>query len=58
MIVPVISYVDEHDFLLYSEFTELAKEDQPLDYLYSRNRSFSKKVKRENEVFIPQENNE
>lgn len=46
---PVISFVDNNDSLLYSEFTERLKQDKPLDEIFSRNRSFSKNLKRKSE---------
>lgn len=46
-IYSVISLVDEKNSDLYSEFWKRIKEDKPLDDLFSRNRSFSKKIKRD-----------
>lgn len=42
----VISFVDIKDQELYNEFTDTVKEDKTLDQIFSRNRSFSKKLKK------------
>jgi hypothetical protein len=41
--------VDEKDTTLYGEFSELLKNDLPLDSMFSRNRSFSKSLKKKSE---------
>ena len=38
--------MDDKDSLLYTEFSGLLTKDTPLDEIFSRNRSFSKKQKR------------
>ena len=41
--------MDEKDSALYSEFSERLKKDMPLDGIFSRNRSFSKNLKKRSE---------
>lgn len=42
----VVSFVDSKDIDLYTHFNDAVKQDKPLDEIFSRNRSFSKKLKR------------
>ena len=48
----VISFVDQKDSQLYMEFSERLKQDKPLDEIFSRNRSFSKQLKRRSEIHL------
>lgn len=50
----MISLVDKKDHDLYEEFSARLKSDETLDTVFSRNRSFSKKIKRQRETEVNQ----